>query len=86
MYGNVRAEARSGGSKSETNTETVAMRRPASDFVVRTTAYTHTEADSLQYGTKNAYGSDLKFGNKVRSAGRIVRTCLLVCMCFSLLM
>lgn len=62
------AEARSGGSKSETNTETVAMRRPASDFVVRTTAYTHTEADSLQYGTKNAYGSDLKFGNKVRSA------------------
>ncbi len=35
--------------------------------VVRTTAYTHTEADSLQYGTKNAAGTNLKYG-RVRSA------------------
>ncbi|MCB1085732.1 MAG: 3D domain-containing protein, partial [Verrucomicrobiae bacterium] len=36
-------------------------------FVVKTTAYTHTEADSLQYGTKSAIGDDLKYG-RVRSA------------------
>lgn len=34
---------------------------------VRTTAYTHTEADSLPYGKKNAAGTNLKYG-KVRSA------------------
>jgi len=34
---------------------------------VRTTAYTHTEADSLQYGTKTAAGSHLRYDN-VRSA------------------
>lgn len=37
-------------------------------FVVKTTAYTHGEADSLQYGTKNAAGGELKFGAQVRSA------------------
>lgn len=37
------------------------------NFVVRTTAYTHLEADSLPYGTKTARGDNLKFGN-VRSA------------------
>jgi 3D (Asp-Asp-Asp) domain-containing protein len=67
------AEARSGSSEprsseTATNAGTVAMRGPAREFVVKTTAYTHTEADSLQYGTKNAYGSNLKFGNNVRSA------------------
>lgn len=48
---------------------TVAAYRDAipKEFVVKTTAYTHTEADSLQYGTKNAAGDDLKFGY-VRSA------------------
>ena len=35
--------------------------------VVRTTAYTHTEADHLQYGAKSAYGTQLRYG-KVRSA------------------
>lgn len=34
---------------------------------VRTTAYTHTEADHIQHGTSSAVGSNLKFG-KVRSA------------------
>ena len=34
---------------------------------VRTTAYTHTEADHLQYGKKNALGTELRFG-QVRSA------------------
>ena len=34
---------------------------------VRTTAYTHTEADHIQHGTSTAVGSDLKFG-RVRSA------------------
>jgi 3D (Asp-Asp-Asp) domain-containing protein len=34
---------------------------------VRTTAYTHTEGDHLQYGTQNAAGSGLKYG-QLRSA------------------
>lgn len=38
-----------------------------SEFVVKTTAYTHTEPDSLPYGTKSAVGDDLKFG-RIRSA------------------
>ncbi len=36
--------------------------------VVRTTAYTHTEADHLIYGRKNAAGTTLRYGDKVRSA------------------
>ncbi|MEZ5299940.1 MAG: 3D domain-containing protein [Verrucomicrobiales bacterium] len=34
---------------------------------VRTTAYSHQESDSLQYGRKNAKGTQLKYG-QVRSA------------------
>lgn len=34
---------------------------------VRTTAYTHTEADHIQYGARTAVGTPLKFGT-VRSA------------------
>lgn len=34
---------------------------------VRTTAYTHTESDHIQYGATSAIGSNLKFGS-VRSA------------------
>ena len=37
------------------------------EFVVKTTAYTHSESDSLEYGTLNAAGSDLRYG-RVRSA------------------
>ena len=37
------------------------------EFVVKTTAYTHYEADHIQYGTKTAAGDNLKFG-MVRSA------------------
>jgi len=36
-------------------------------MVVRTTAYCHDEADHIVYGSKNAIGSTLRFGN-VRSA------------------
>jgi 3D (Asp-Asp-Asp) domain-containing protein len=36
-------------------------------FVVRTTAYTHTEADHLQYGSKSALGTKLRYGS-TRSA------------------
>lgn len=36
-------------------------------LTVRTTAYTHDESDHLAYGTKNAIGTNLKFGT-VRSA------------------
>jgi 3D (Asp-Asp-Asp) domain-containing protein len=36
--------------------------------VVRTTAYTCSEADHIQYGSKNATGTYLQFSNKVRSA------------------
>ncbi|MEX2581142.1 MAG: 3D domain-containing protein [Verrucomicrobiales bacterium] len=44
-------------------------RRPTNQIMmVRTTAYSHLEADSLQYGTKSAAGTDLKYGSQVRSA------------------
>jgi 3D (Asp-Asp-Asp) domain-containing protein len=36
--------------------------------VVRTTAYTHTEADHLIYGRKNAAGTTLRYSGQVRSA------------------
>ena len=36
-------------------------------FGVKTTAYTHTEADHLPYGIKSAIGTDLKYGT-IRSA------------------
>ncbi len=37
-------------------------------MMVRTTAYSHLEADSLPYGKKSAAGTDLKYGSHVRSA------------------
>jgi len=36
--------------------------------VVRTTAYTCSEADHLQYGSANAVGTRLKYNDRVRSA------------------
>ena len=36
-------------------------------YGVKTTAYTHTEADHIKFGAKNALGTDLKFGT-TRSA------------------
>ncbi len=36
--------------------------------VVRTTAYTHTESDHLAYSNKNATGTPLQYGDRVRSA------------------
>ena len=36
-------------------------------YGVKTTAYTHTEADHIVFGTKNALGTNLKYGT-VRSA------------------
>lgn len=41
--------------------------KPGRHMTVRTTAYCHDEADHIVYGTKNALGTSLKFGN-VRSA------------------
>ena len=38
------------------------------DLKVRTTAYTHTEADHLQYGKKTAAGGTLKYTKKYTSA------------------
>ena len=35
--------------------------KPLFTAVVRTTAYTHTEADHLAYGTKNAFGTGLSY-------------------------
>ncbi|MEM9280523.1 MAG: 3D domain-containing protein [Verrucomicrobiota bacterium] len=37
-------------------------------MMIRTTAYSHLQADSLPYGRKSAAGSDLKYGAKYRSA------------------
>lgn len=44
----------------------IAASKP-SRMKVRTTAYTHDESDHLVYGTKNAVGTNLKFGT-IRSA------------------
>lgn len=37
-------------------------------MMVRTTAYTHSEADHVQYGRKSAAGNTLQYGSNVRSA------------------
>lgn len=37
-------------------------------MMVRTTAYSHLQADSLPYGKKSAAGTDLKYGSQIRSA------------------
>jgi 3D (Asp-Asp-Asp) domain-containing protein len=37
-------------------------------MMVRTTAYTHSESDHIQYGRKSAAGGTLKYGSQVRSA------------------
>ena len=47
--------------------EKPAKLKRGSQEIVRTTAYTHLEKDSLPYGKKNAAGTQLKYG-KVRSA------------------
>lgn len=42
---------------------------PLGDVVeVRTTAYTHTEADHLKFGVRNAVGGRLRYDGQVRSA------------------
>ena len=44
-------------------------KRPVNQIMmVRTTAYSHLEADSLQYGRLSAAGNTLQYGNQVRSA------------------
>jgi 3D (Asp-Asp-Asp) domain-containing protein len=40
----------------------------AAYYKVKTTAYSHVEADSLKYGRANAAGGTLQFGGIVRSA------------------
>lgn len=43
--------------------------RPTNQIMmVRTTAYSHLQADSLQYGRLSAAGNTLQYGNQVRSA------------------
>lgn len=43
--------------------------RPTNQIMmVRTTAYSHLQADSLPYGRKSAAGTTLRYGNQVRSA------------------
>ena len=37
-------------------------------MMVRTTAYSHLQTDSLPYGKKSAAGTDLKYGSQIRSA------------------
>ncbi|MDG2123358.1 MAG: 3D domain-containing protein [Verrucomicrobiales bacterium] len=48
--------------------EPVVEEEVVESMTVRTTAYTHTEADHLKYGKSNAIGTDLKYGSDVRSA------------------
>ncbi len=48
---------------------TSVSKRPVNQIMmVRTTAYSHLEADSLQYGRLSAAGNTLQYGNQVRSA------------------
>lgn len=48
---------------------TSVMRRPTNEIMmVRTTAYSHLQADSLPYGKLSAAGNTLKYGSQVRSA------------------
>lgn len=43
--------------------------RPTNQIMmVRTTAYTHSEADHLKYGRQSAAGTTLQYGSRVRSA------------------
>jgi 3D (Asp-Asp-Asp) domain-containing protein len=46
----------------------VENRPPGQIMMVRTTAYSHLQADSLPYGRKSAAGTTLQYGAKVRSA------------------
>jgi 3D (Asp-Asp-Asp) domain-containing protein len=61
--------ALSAGSTAYMNkTNTTASMKPCQRIQdVRTTAYTHTESDHVEYGTQSAQGGNLKYG-KVRSA------------------
>lgn len=48
---------------------TPVVNRPTNQIMmVRTTAYTHSEADHVQYGRKSAAGNTLQYGSNVRSA------------------
>jgi hypothetical protein len=48
---------------------TPVVNRPTNQIMmVRTTAYTHSESDHVQYGRKSAAGNTLKYGSQVRSA------------------
>lgn len=46
----------------------VANRPTNQIMMVRTTAYTHSESDHIQYGRKSAAGNTLNYGSQVRSA------------------
>lgn len=46
----------------------VANRPTNQIMMVRTTAYTHSESDHIQYGRKSAAGNTLQYGSQVRSA------------------
>lgn len=46
----------------------VANRPTNQIMMVRTTAYSHVEADHLVYGRKSAAGTNLQYGSRVRSA------------------
>jgi len=43
-------------------------RKKPTELAVRTTAYTHSEADHIKYGRKTAAGGTLKYGRKYSSA------------------
>lgn len=42
--------------------------KPVATATVRTTAYTHTEADHLKYGNKSALGTELRYTPEYHSA------------------
>jgi len=48
--------------------ETAASKEPLMKFKVRTTAYTHTESDHVEYGNKSALGTVLRYTPEYHSA------------------
>ena len=48
--------------------ETAANKEPLMKFKVRTTAYTHTESDHVEYGNKSALGTVLRYTPEYHSA------------------
>lgn len=55
-------------SSTSSNKRNVVSKKGTRITSVRTTAYTHSESDHIQYGARTAVGGQLKYGSVLRSA------------------